>query len=130
MTKTVKNNLVADIQRDHVLTNRTVHSQLNYEFSRFINSLNYSIGKKLEKIEEIDLIVQDGHTFNESTGSQIEPDWVKLANDRQWNEHQMEVSQMLLDYFEQANSQLFPPLSKETSTSQADAFAMLQKKVA
>ena len=129
MTKTVKNNLVADIQRDHVLTNRTVHSQLNYEFSRFINSLNYSIGKKLENIEEIDQIVQDAHTFNESTGSQIEPDWVKLANDRQWNEHQMEVSQMLRDYFEQANAQLFPDV-KNKATSQADAFAMLQKKLA
>ena len=129
MTKTVKNNLVADIQRDHVLTNRTVHSQINYEFSRFINSLNYSINRKREKIEEIDQIVQDGHTFNESTGSQMEPDWVQLANIRQWSEHQMEVSQMLLDYFEQANAQLFPDVI-DKATSQADAFAMLQKKIA
>jgi len=129
MTKTVKNNLVADIQRDHVLTNRTVHSQINYEFSRFINSLNYSINRKREKIEEIDQIVQDGHTFNESTGSQMEPDWVQLANIRQWSEHQMEVSQMLLDYFEQANAQLFPDV-RDKATSQADAFAMLQKKIA
>ena len=129
MTKTVKNNLVADIQRDHVLTNRTVHAQLNYEFSRFINSLNYSIGRKLENIEAIDEIVRDGHTFNESTGAQIEPDWVKLANDRQWNQNQMEVSQMLLDYFEQANAQLFPDVI-DKATSQADAFEMLQKVVA
>ena len=129
MTKTVKNNLVADIQRDHVLTNRTVYSQLNYEFSRFINSLNYSISKKLEKIEEIDEIVQQGHTFNQETGSQIEPDWVKLANDRQWNENQMEVSQRLLDYFEEANSKLFVD-TEEKARSQSEAFESLKKKIA
>jgi len=129
MSKKVTNNLVADIQRDHVLTNRTVNNQLNYEFGRMINNLHWSINTKLSKIEEIDEIVQQGHTFDSETGAQTEPDWVQLANNRTWHEQQMEVSQMLLDYIEQANAQLFPEV-KSKATSQADAFAALQKKIA
>lgn len=128
MSKKVTNNLVSDIKRDHVLTDRTVYNQLNWEFGKIIKNLQWSVNNKQEKIEAIDEIVQEGHTFNQETGSQIEPDWVKLANDRAWQEAQQEVTKMLLDYMQQANKDLFPDVNF-TARSQAEAFESLKKKV-
>lgn len=128
MSKKVTNNLVSDIKRDHVLDDRTVYNQLNWEFGKIVKNLRWSVNNKLEKIEEIDQIVQDGHTFNEETGSQVEPDWVQLANNRAWHETQMAVSQMLLDYMEEANAKLFPDVNFK-ARSQAEAFESLKKKV-
>lgn len=128
MSKKVTNNLVSDIKRDHVITDRTVYNQLNWEFGKIIKNLQWSVNNKQEKIEAIDQIVQDGHTFNQETGSQIEPDWVKLANDRAWQEAQQDVTKMLLDYMQQANSELFPDVNF-TARSQAEAFESLKKKV-
>jgi len=128
MSKKVTNSLVSDIKRDHVLTDRTVYNQLNWEFGKIIKNLQWSVNNKQEKIEEIDQIVQDGHTFNEETGSQVEPDWVQLANNRAWHEAQQEVSEMLLEYMQQANSALFPDVNFK-ARSQAEAFESLKKKV-
>ena len=128
MSKKVTNNLVSDIKRDHVLTDRTVYNQLNWEFGKIVKNLRWSVNNKLEKIEEIDQIVQDGHTFNEETGSQVEPDWVQLANKRSWHEQQMEVSQMLLDYMEETNAKLFPDVNFK-ARSQSEAFESLKKMV-
>jgi uncharacterized protein YnzC (UPF0291/DUF896 family) len=126
MSKKVTNNLVADIKRDHVLTDRTVYSQLSYRFENIIQSIRWNIKNKQEKIEAIDQIVQDGHTFNQETGSQIEPDWVQLSNNRQWQVDQQDVEQTLLEYFIKAQKELFVD-DVHKAKSQADAFESLKR---
>ncbi len=128
MSKKVTNNLVSDIKRDHVLDDRTVYSQLSYRFQNIVDSIRWNINNKQEKIEAIDEIVREGHTFDQKTGAQVEPDWVDLANKRAWNEAQQDVERMLLEYFTDAQKQLFTQ-TVEKSKSQADAFESLKKMV-
>ena len=47
MTKQVKNNLVTDIKRDHVMTDRVINNQLNWELNNVVKNLEWSINNKL-----------------------------------------------------------------------------------
>lgn len=128
MSKKVSNNLVADIKRDHVMTDRVINNQLNWEMNNMVKNLTWSINKKQEKIEEIDQIIFDYHTQSESRdGAQVEPDWVELENKREWHLTQQEVTLTLRDYIYEAIDQLFPEVKAQ---AKEDAKERLLKRAA
>jgi hypothetical protein len=128
MSKKVSNNLVADIKRDHVMTDRVIYNQLNWEVGNIVKNLNWSINNKQSKIEEIDQIIYDFHASQDDReGGQTEPDWVDLDNKREWHLKQQEVVQKLKDYFIEANSELFPEVKAQ---AKEDAKARLLKRIA
>lgn len=128
MSKKVSNNLVADIKRDHVMTDRVINNQLNWEMNNMLKNLQWSINKKNEKIEEIDQIIFDYHAQGEEReGAQVEPDWVDLDNKREWHLKQQEVTRVLHDYISQAIDQLFPEVKAQ---AKEDAKARLLKRIA
>jgi len=128
MSKKVSNNLVADIKRDHVMTDRVIYNQLNWEVGNIVKNLNWSINNKQSKIEEIDQIIYDFHASkHDREGAQTEPDWVDLDNKREWHRKQQEVVQKLKEYFIQANNELFPEVKAQ---AKEDAKARLMKNIA
>ena len=129
MTKQVKNNLVADIKRDHVMTDRVINNQLNWELNNVVKNLTWSINNKQSKIEEIDQIFHDFNLgkYEDREGAQTEPDWVDLDNKREWHLKQQEVTRVLRDYFKQSVEQLFPEVKAQAAE---DAKARFAKRLA
>ena len=127
MTKQVKNNLVADIKRDHVMTDRVINNQLNWELNNVVKNLEWSINNKQEKIEAIDQIFYDFQASKDGEGAQTEPDWVDLDNKREWHLKQQEVTRVLRDYFKQSVTQLFPEVKAQAAE---DAKARFTKRLA
>jgi len=127
MTKQVKNNLVADIKREHVMTDRVINNQLNWELNNVVKNLEWSINNKQEKIEAIDQIFYDFQASKDDKGAQTEPDWVDLDNKRQWHVKQQEVTRVLRDYFKQSVDQLFPEVKAQAAE---DAKARFTKRLA
>ena len=129
MTKQVKNNLVTDIKRDHVMTDRVINNQLNWELNNVVKNLTWSINNKQSKIEEIDQIFHDFNLgkYEDREGAQTEPDWVDLDNKREWHLKQQEVTRVLRDYFKQSVEQLFPEVKAQAAE---DAKARFAKRLA
>lgn len=129
MTKQVKNNLVTDIKRDHVMTDRVINNQLNWELNNVVKNLEWSINNKQEKIEAIDQIFFDYNAgkYKDREGAQTEPDWVDLENKREWHLKQQNVTRVLRDYFKQSVTQLFPEVKAQAAE---DAKARFTKRLA
>jgi len=129
MTKQVKNNLVSDIKRDHVMTDRVIYNQLNWELTKFVENLEWSINNKQSKIEAIDQIFHDFNSgkYEDREGAQTEPDWVDLDNKREWHLKQQEVTRVLRDYVKQSVDQLFPEVKAQ---AKEDAKAKFAKRLA
>ena len=129
MSKKVTNNLVADVKRDHVMTDRVVYNQLNWELNKVIDNLKWSINNKQSKIEEIDQIFFDFNAgeYEDREGAQTEPDWVDLDNKREWHLKQQEVTKQLAEYFKAAVDQLFPEVKTQ---AKEDAKAKFAKRLA
>ena len=129
MTKQVKNNLVTNIKRDHVMTDRVINNQLNWELNNVVKNLTWSINNKQSKIEEIDQIFHDFNSgkYEDREGAQTEPDWVALDNKREWHLKQQEVTRVLRDYFKQSVTQLFPEVKAQAAE---DAKARFAKRLA
>jgi len=121
MSKKVTNNLVTDITRIFALDDRTTNNQLNWLLSGFVEYLKKVEDKKQAQMDYILAMASE-----EQEGSPNEPDWNKLERDYKWQQDQMEVTEGLREYFDEAVKQLFPEVANKAKT-QADGKAFFDK---
>ena len=119
------NGFVTAVNGNLPLTSRPTNSQVDYELEKIIDNLKWRYNSKEAKKEEIlaegTAMTANKHGDIEGAPAYDDDKLLQLTRSYDWHNEQQQAVEFLLNYFLQAQQQLFPDAKEK---AQANAQAM------